>query len=88
MLNDTSGHSVRVHTATLNMLGITDKTPDLSENLSCFLRDENGRLTSWIREFAPMPYIVAMMTKAPDDIQEHLGYFLDFPESHGVTTIM
>ncbi len=65
LLNDTSGHSVWVNTAMLDMLGVTNETPDLSENLSYFVRDENGRMTGWIKEFALMPYMVAMMAKAP-----------------------
>ncbi|PID60816.1 MAG: hypothetical protein CSB44_08905 [Gammaproteobacteria bacterium] len=88
LLNDSSGHSVWVNTAMFEMLGVDENTPDLSEDLSYFVRDENGRMTGWVKEFALFPYMVDMMAKAPENMQEQLGFYFDYLISHGVTTIM
>ncbi len=88
MLNDSSGHSVWINTALMEMLGIDENTPDLSENLSYFVRDENGRMTGWVKEFALFPYMVAVLARAPENMQERLGFYLNYLVSHGVTTMM
>ena len=52
LLYDNSGHSIWVNSAMLRILGIDRNTPDLSENLSYFVRDETGEPTGWLKEFA------------------------------------
>ena len=51
VLYDNSGHSVWVNSAYLRLLGIDRNTPDVSENLSHFVRDENGEPTGWERSW-------------------------------------
>ena len=49
LLYDNSGHSFWVNSAMLRSLGIDRNTPDLSENLSYFVRDETGEPTGGMR---------------------------------------
>ena len=45
-----------VNSAFLRLFGIDADTPDLSRNLSHFVRDENGEPTGWVKEFSLLPY--------------------------------
>ena len=85
-LYDNSGHSVWVNSALLRMLGIDRNTPDVSTNLSHFVRDGNGEPTGWIKEFALTPYMGAF---APDAgaLKARLLKYLNYMSSRGITTV-
>ena len=51
--HDNSGHSFWVNSAMLRILGIDRNTPDLSENLSYFVRDETGEPTGLAQGVRP-----------------------------------
>lgn len=86
MLHDNSGHSLWVNSALLRALGIDGNTPDLSENLSHFVRDENGEPTGWIKEFALIPYM-STFAWGPGTLKARLVKFLDYMSSTGITTL-
>ncbi len=88
MLLDSSGHSYWLNTAAFEILGIDEKTPDLKENLSFFVKDENGRKTGWVKEFVLMPYFGDMLAGDPDDIAKAMKPYLDKLASQGVSTVM
>ena len=85
-LYDNSGHSVWVNSALLRMLGIDRNTPDVSTNLSHFVRDGNGEPTGWVKEFALTPYMGAF---APDAgaLKARLLKYLNYMSSKGITTV-
>ena len=90
LLYDNSGHSLWVNSAMLQALGIDRNTPDLSENLSHFVRDENGEPTGWVKEFALTPHMApytAMFTPDPDALKARLLKYLDYMSSKGITTL-
>ena len=87
ILQDNSGHSVWVNSALLRALGIDRNTPDLSENLSHFVRDENGEPTGWVKEFALHPYVGRMMPPAHGALKARLLTYLDYMSSKGITTL-
>lgn len=51
-LLDDSGHSMWLNSKALAFLGIDNNTPDPAPGLSTYVRDENGELTGWVKEFA------------------------------------
>ena len=87
ILNDNSGHSVWVNSAFLRMFGIDRDTPDLSSNLSHFVRDENGEPTGWVKEFALLPYFGDRFVPDAGELKEPLLKYLNYMSSRGVTTL-
>ena len=87
MLNDNSGHSVWVNSAFLRLFGIDRDTPDVSRNLSHFVRDENGEPTGWVKEFALLPYFGDRFVPDADELKERLLQYLDYMSSQGITTL-
>jgi len=87
ILFDNSGHSVWVNSAMLKKLGINARTPDLSANISIFVRDSNGEPTGWIKEFAAMRTLAPLLMPAPEEFRARLTNHLAFLASHGVTTL-
>ena len=85
-LFDNSGHSLWVNSAVLRTFGIDRNTPDLSENLSHFVRDENGEPTGWVKEFALTPYYSALTPDA-DTLKSRLLAYLNYMASKGITTL-
>ncbi len=88
ILLDSSGHSYWLNTAAFEALGIDENTPDLKENLSFFVKDENGRKTGWVKEFVLMPYFGDMLTGSPDDIAKGMLPYLEKLASQGISTVM
>ena len=86
-LFDRSGHSFWVNSATLRLLGIDKNTPDISENLSHIVRDENGEPTGWLKEFTLMAYVGSMMAPNADLLKERMLKFLNYMSSKGITTL-
>ena len=87
MLNDNSGHSVWVNSAFLRLFGIDADTPDLSRNLSHFVRDENGEPTGWVKEFSLLPYFGDRFVPDADELKERLLKYLNYMSSRGITTL-
>ena len=87
MLNDNSGHSLWVNSAFLRLYGIDRDTPDLSSNLSHFVRDENGEPTGWVKEFALLPYFGDRFVPDADELKERLLKYLNYMSSKGITTL-
>ncbi len=89
ILLDSSGHSYWLNTAAMMAMGIDENTPDLKEGLSFFVKDENGRKTGWVKEFALMPYIAAAMPKVdPAMLAPAVQAYLDVLAKNGVSTVM
>ena len=86
ILNDNSGHSVWVNSAFLRLFGIDRDTPDVSSNLSHFVRDENGEPTGWVKEFALLPYFGDRFVPDADELKERLLQYLNYMSSQGITT--
>ena len=86
-LYDNSGHSFWVNSAFLRWFGIDRNTPDISENLSYFVRDENGEPTGWIKEFALIPYLGDSLVPDADELKERLLTYLNYMSSTGITTL-
>ena len=87
ILNDNSGHSVWVNSAFLRLFGIDRDTPDVSRNLSHFVRDENGEPTGWVKEFALLPYFGDRFVPDADELKERLLQYVDYMSSQGITTL-
>ena len=87
MLHDNSGHSVWVNSEFLRLFGIDADTPDLSRNLSHFVRDENGEPTGWVKEFSLLPYFGDRFVPDADELKERLLKYLNYMSSRGITTL-
>ena len=87
LLYDNSGHSFWVNSAMLRILGIDRNTPDLSENLSYFVRDETGEPTGWLKEFVLTPYMGDRLVPDSDELKERMLKYLNYMSSKGVTTL-
>lgn len=85
-LMDDSGHSYWVNSKTLEIMGIDRNTPDPVPGMSMFQRDASGEPTGWIKEYAAMPIINALV-KATAQTPKHLLAFIDYLSAHGVTTL-
>ncbi|MBB6521373.1 amidohydrolase [Pseudoteredinibacter isoporae] len=86
ILFDSSGHSVWVNSAFLDLVGVDKHTENLSP-VSYFVKDEHGELTGWVKEFALIPYIGDSMLPSEEELREKLRQFLNFLVEHGVTTL-
>ena len=87
LLYDNSGHSFWVNSAMLRILGIDRNTPDLSENLSYFVRDETGEPTGWLKEFVLTPYMGDRLVPDSDELKERMLKYLNYMSSQGITTL-
>ncbi len=89
ILLDSSGHSYWLNTAAMKAMGIDENTPDLKEGLSFFVKDENGRKTGWVKEFALIPYMAAAMPQVdPALLAPAIQSYLDSLAKKGVSTVM
>ena len=87
LLFDNSGHSFWVNSAFLRWMGVDKNTPDISENVSYFVRDENGEPTGWLKEFVLRAYMGRRMTWSADVLKERMLKFLNYMSSRGITTL-
>lgn len=87
ILLDNSGHSAWVNSMALWIMGIDKDTPDISDNISYFVRDENGEPTGWIKEFAMYPYLGDLIVPSQEVMLNNLTNFLSFLSSKGVTSL-
>ncbi len=89
ILLDSSGHSYWLNTAAMKAMGIDESTPDLKEGLSFFVKDENGRKTGWVKEFALIPYMAAAMPQVdPALLAPAIQSYLDGLAKKGTATVM
>ncbi|AWZ01189.1 N-substituted formamide deformylase [Rhodobiaceae bacterium] len=88
LLFDNSGHSMWLNSVALFLLGIDKDTPDLSPNISYFVRDENGEPTGWVKEFALFPYLGDLLLPGHEDLKQNLKTFLDYLNTKGVTSLV
>ena len=88
MIFDSSGHSIWLNSAALEAFNITKNTPDLSENISYFVKDDQGEPTGWVKEFALMPYMEEFLIRDLKVTKERLKNYVDFLASRGVTTLL
>ena len=88
MIFDSSGHSIWLNSAALEAFNITKDTPDLSENISYFVKDDQGEPTGWVKEFALMPYMEEFLIRDLKVTKERLKNYVDFLASRGVTTLL
>lgn len=88
ILMDNSGHSMWLNSAALFLLGIDADTPNLSDNISYFVRDQNGDPTGWVKEFALLPYLGDLLLPSHPDLKENLRAFLDGLSKNGVTSLV
>jgi predicted amidohydrolase YtcJ len=87
VLMDNSGHSIWVNSAMLKQLGVDSHTPDLSPDISVFVRDRNGEPTGWIKEFAVLGKLMPLLIPPQDEFRARLTAHLRYLSSHGVTTL-
>lgn len=88
ILSDNSGHSFWLNSVALDLFGIDKNTPDLSKNISYFVRDENGEPTGWVKEFALMPYFTDYLMPDHDELKESVASYLAELSAYGVTSLL
>lgn len=87
ILTDNSGHSTWMNSAALALFGVDETTPDLSPNVSVFVRDDSGDPTGWVKEFSLIREIGQTLLRPADEIQQRLALYLNYLNAHGVTTL-
>lgn len=87
-LMDATGHSMMMNSAAMWLLGIDEETPDIKPELSYFVRDEDGRLTGWVKEFALIPHMGDFLLPGDDELKANLHAFTQYLSRHGVTSLM
>lgn len=87
ILSDNSGHSFWFNSVALQMFGVTKDTPDVSEGISMFQRDEKGEPTGWVKEFALMREMGVFLGPEKEDLKAGIAEYLTFLSKAGVTTL-
>ncbi len=84
---DNSGHSAWVNSTMLRTLGVDAHTPDVSANISIYVRDASGNPTGWIKEWGTLAKVVPLIVPPPEEFRSRLVRQLNYLASHGVTTL-
>ncbi|HEY2807523.1 MAG TPA: amidohydrolase [Steroidobacteraceae bacterium] len=84
---DNSGHSAWVNSTMLRKLGVDAHTPDVSANISVYVRDAGGELTGWIKEWGTLAKLAPLIMPPPDEFRSRLARQLNYLASHGVTSL-
>ena len=84
---DNSGHSAWVNSAMLRRLGVDAHTPDVSPDISVYVRDKSGEPTGWIKEWAIFAKLGPLLMPPPEEFRARLIRQLNYLASHGVTTL-
>ena len=87
ILMDNSGHSSWANSSALWLLGIDENTPDLSKNISYFVRNKTGEPTGWIKEYALFPSLGDLLVPSDEVLENKLLTFLTELRNQGVTTL-
>ena len=82
------GHSGWVNSKVLRDLDIPEDVEDISEGLSRYDRDENGRLTGFATEGAFQPFSFTHIKDITDEqIRASLQRYFDYNKKMGITTV-
>ncbi len=84
---DNSGHSAWVNSAMLNKLKIDAHTPDVSANISVYVRDASGEPTGWIKEWGTLAKLAPLLMPPPQEFRTRLIRQLHYLAGHGVTSL-
>jgi predicted amidohydrolase YtcJ len=84
---DNSGHSAWLNSAMLRKLGIDAHTPDVSANISVYVRDANGEPTGWVKEWGTLSKLAPLVMPPAKQFHVRLVRQLNYLASHGVTTL-
>ena len=82
------GHSRWFNSRALELMGVDRNTPDAVPDLSLFVRDAEGELTGWTKEYAVLPYLSPFMKRDPEANREGIVRFLDYLSRQGVMSLM
>lgn len=86
-LFDVSGHSMWFNSRGLEVWGITAETPDPA-GPSELVRDPDGELTGWVKEFAAVPFARPFLVPEQAELERELERFVNFLVDHGVTSLV
>ena len=84
---DNSGHSAWLNSAMLRKLGIDAHTPDVSSNISVYVRDASGEPTGWIKEWGTLARLAPLVMPPAPQFHARLDRQLHYLASHGVTSL-
>jgi predicted amidohydrolase YtcJ len=87
VLMDNSGHSLWLNSSALTLLGVDKNEPALSPGISYFVRDEQGELTGWAKEFALFPHIGDLLVPSKKELKSGIREFLQSLSKQGITTL-
>jgi predicted amidohydrolase YtcJ len=87
VLFDNSGHSAWANSAMLRRLGVDARTPDVSQDISVYVRGANGEPTGWIKEWAIFAKLGPLLMPPPVQFRARLARQLHYLASHGVTSL-
>lgn len=80
-------HSYWLNTAALESLGLDDDTEDPKPPIAIYKRDDDGRLTGWIKEGAGWQHFPEVFTLNEEVHQASVRAILRTLSEHGVTTV-
>ena len=86
ILMESECHSAILNSAALRYFKIKEDVEDIAPGLSCYNRDENGRLMGMITEMTMVP-ILAVETPKENELRQGITKLLSYLVSRGVTTI-
>ncbi|MBS0579526.1 MAG: amidohydrolase [Proteobacteria bacterium] len=84
---DNSGHSAWLNSAMLRKLRIDGHTPDVSSDISVYVRDANGEPTGWIKEWGTLSTLAPLVMPPRAQFRARLVRQLNYLAGHGVTSL-
>ncbi len=84
---DNSGHSAWLNSAMLRKLGIDAHTPDVSSDISVYVRDASGEPTGWVKEWGTLARLAPLVMPPAAQFHARLDRQLHYLASHGVTSL-
>jgi len=84
---DNSGHSAWLNSAMLRKLGVDAHTPDVSRDISVYVRDKSGEPTGWVKEWAIFAKLGPLLMPPPEEFRARLIKQVHYLASHGVTSL-
>ena len=80
-------HSVWLNSVALEKIGVDSNTPDPRPGVAVYARDEDGKLTGWVKEGAAWQHFASQFDVDPASHQSSMLDFLKTLSEHGVTTV-
>jgi predicted amidohydrolase YtcJ len=80
-------HSSWLNSKGLEVLGVDEDTPDPRPGVAVYARDEEGKLTGWVKEGAGWQHFAEQFPVDPEPQKKSIVAFLDTLSEHGVTTV-